>query len=276
MDVLKNSWMQLQDSFPTLFALTLNITAALAILITGLMLAGFFKRKLRKSKVGGSHIDATLRSVLASAIFYIIAAMTIYAVLRKIGVDAASLLAVFGAAGLAIGLALKDTLSNIASGVMLLVLRPMQIGEYIDTPNIEGTIIEIGLFATTLKNAEGVFVYVPNAQIWNARLTNFDRHDERRLIVDIGVGYETDLRTAQKLLIDTMTAHPNVDELPAPPECHVMNFEDSAIILSCRCWLPAENWLANTSDIRIAIKAALDETGINIPYPQRVITTKST
>jgi small conductance mechanosensitive channel len=271
----KNHFVMMREDFPLILSGTLTVTAALAILILGWLIAKVVRRGLQNPKFGGSRIDATLRPVLASSIFYVIIAMTIYAFLTKLGIPSSSLLAVFGAAGLAIGLALKDTLSNIASGVMMLTLRPLQVGEFIDTPNAIGTVQEIGLFATSIKNMEGLFIYVPNSQVWQARVTNFGRHTERRLTVDIGVGYETDLEKAQAILLDVMRANPLVQELPTPPECYVMAFGDSAITLSSRCWLPAADWLKNTSDIRIAMKQALDKSGIEIPFPQRVVTTKA-
>ena len=201
--------------------------------------------------------------------------MAIYAFLSKLGVPATSLLAIFGAAGLAIGLALKDTLSNIAAGVMLLVLRPLSVGEYVDTSSYAGSVKEIGLFATTLINSEGMFVYVPNSEVWRNRLENYSRHSERKFIETIGVGYESDLQKTKQLLLGVMQAAPDMMNEPSPPECYVTNFGESAIIISCRCWLPADQWMLRTSNLRIAIKEALDKEGIDIPYPQRVVTTKA-
>ncbi len=271
MSALTDNWLQLRQAFPLLTAFAINLIAAFAILFAGLIIARWIRKRLRKSKIGGSHVDATLRPALASAFFYVFIAMTLYAFLRKLGVDAASLLAIFGAAGLAIGLALKDTLSNIASGVMLLVLRPLEVGEHVDTAHYSGTVQEIGLFATIFKNSEGLYIYVPNSTVWNSRLTNFDRHIERRLTVNIGVKYDTDLETARDILLAVMNEHEAVQELPAAPECWVINFGESAITLSSRCWLPAQNWTSNGSDIRIKLKTALDKAGIEIALPQRVI-----
>ena len=275
MEQLTEYWAQAREKFPELLNFAMNIAAALVILFIGLLIARWMRRRLRSSKVGTAHIDATLRPVIATSVFYVIIAMTIYAFLTKLGVPATSLLAVFGAAGLAIGLALKDTLSNIAAGVMLLVLRPLQVGEFVDTSAYAGTVQEIGLFATTLKNIEGLYIYVPNSEVWRNRLQNFARHSERRFMENIGVGYDSDLKKTQALILDVLRQAPDVQELPTPPECYVMSFGDSAISISCRCWLPADNWLYRASNLRIAIKAALDKEGIEIPFPQRVVTTKS-
>jgi small conductance mechanosensitive channel len=275
MENIADYWVQARQKFPELLNFGMNIAAAIVILIIGVMMARWMRKRLLNSKMTNNHVDATLRPVIATSLFYLILAITIYAFLTKLGVPSTSLLAVFGAAGLGIALALKDTLSNIAAGVMLLFLRPLEIGEFVDTANFAGTVQEIGLFATTLKNLEGLYIYVPNREVWRNRLQNFARHTERKFIETIGVGYNSDLKKTQDIVLNILNNVADVKQLPSPPECYVMNFGDSAITLSCRCWIPADNWLARTSDIRIAIKAAFDAEGIEIPFPQRVVTTKA-
>lgn len=262
---------------PALGWLNIPIVWASLILILGWALAKFIRRTINKINLPGASDAATrtVRPVLAAVSSYIIILCSIYAALTKLGVPTGGLLAAFGGAALAIGLALQSTLSNIASGVMLLVLHPIRVGEYIETPVSNGTIVRIGLFSTTLKNSEGVTIYIPNSEIWKSRIQNFARHDFRKLFVDIGVGYDTDLKFAQDLLIQVMSANDKVYTEPTPPECYVTSFGESAINLSCRCWLPAAEWAQNTSDIRIALKTALDQANIEIPYPQRVIKNKA-
>ena len=275
MEQLETFLTQTREQTPRLLDLSFNVVAAFAILIVGWIVARALRRKIRKPSFGPKHLDKTLRPVIASAIFYIIFAMAIYAFLAKLGVPATSLLAVFGAAGLAIGLALKDTLSNIASGVMLLILRPLQVGDFVDTSSYAGSVEEIGLFATTLKNIEGIYIYVPNSEVWRNRLQNFSRHTERKFIETIGVGYESNLQKTKQLLLDVMKVAPDMMNEPSPPECYVTEFGESAVIVSCRCWLPSDDWMLRTSNLRIAIKEALDKEGIDIPYPQRVVMTKA-
>lgn len=271
----RSYFLMMREDFPLVLSGTLTLMAAFAILFAGWIIAKLMARAIRNPKFGGRHIDSTLRPVLASTVFYVFAAMTLYAFLTKLGVPASSLLAIFGAAGLAIGLALKDTLSNIASGVMMLTLRPLQVGDFVDTPHAIGTVHEIGLFATTIKNVEGVFLYIPNSQVWHSRVTNFGRHTERKLIVDIGVSYDADLPKVKALLLQVMNDNPLVQQTPTPPECYVMSFGDSAMSISSRCWMPAADWLKNASDMRVALKQALDNAGVEIPFPQRVMTTKA-
>lgn len=270
-------WMFAREQFPIILGISGNLFSAILILIVGITLGRWVQKRIRRSKLGGAHLDATLKPVLASAIFYVIIAMTLYAVLIKVGVPPSSLIAVFGAAGLAIGLSLKDTLSNIASGLFLLVLRPIKVGEFVDLPNTSGGVIEIGLFATTLKTAEGMYQYVPNSKVWEGRIQNYARHSKRQLRIDIGVSYDTDLRRAQSLILDILNAAPDriLDESISPPEVFVMNFGDSAIDLNCRVWLPSDRWFHRASDLRIEIFEALGKANIEIPFPQHVVTMKS-
>jgi small conductance mechanosensitive channel len=282
MEQIQNLWTQATEQFPILLGFGTTILSALAILILGWIVARWFRKRLRNIKLGRHEIDPTLRPILASAVFYVIMAMTLYAFLIKLGVPPTSLIAVFGAAGLAIGLALKDTLSNIAAGVLMLILRPLSVGDFISTGNNSGTVMEIGLFATTLKTADGLFIYIPNSAVWPNHIQNFGRHSIRKAIVDIGVAYDTDLKHTQSLLLSCLEKTPDLltynetghSPAPSAPEVYIMNFGDSAITLSCRCWLPADNWLQRMSDLRTTIKSTLDEAGIDIPFPQRVVTMK--
>lgn len=276
MDKALEYWTLLQEKFPFVLGISGNLLSALLIFIVGIMVGRWVQKRIRRSKIGGSHLDATLKPVLASAIFYVIVAMTLYAVLIKVGVPASSLIAVFGAAGLAIGLSLKDTLSNIAAGLFLLFLRPIKVGEFVDLPNSSGTITEIGLFATTLRTAEGLYQYVPNSKVWDGRIQNYARHNMRQFRLDIGVSYDTDLRQAQSVMVETLSAAKDriTDTPPTPPEAFVMSFGDSSVNFNCRVWLPGDNWFNRASDLRIEIFEALGKADIEIPFPQRVVTMK--
>ncbi len=293
MEKFAERWAALRDGFPILLGWGGNALSALVILVIGIMIGRWLSRRMRRTNLGGHHLDATLRPVLASTLFYVILAMTIYAVLMRLGVPATSLLAVFGGAALAIGLALRETLSNIAAGVMLLFLRPLQVGDFVDIGSSQtmGTVEEIGLFTSTIRNMENIAVYIPNSSIWGNRVQNFGRHAIRKAIVEIGVGYDTDLDRAVEVLTDVLDNQPGLlpfssdaastvpsieggappPSAPTPPEVYVMSFGDNAIILSCRCWLPSDTWLKRASALRTDIKRALDREGIEIPFPQRVV-----
>ncbi|MEP4052656.1 MAG: mechanosensitive ion channel domain-containing protein [Litorimonas sp.] len=275
MDTVLEYWTSASETFPFVLGLTVNLVSALCIFIIGMIVGRYVRKRIRQSKIS-SHLDATLKPVIASAFFYVIIAMTLYAVLIKIGVPASSLIAVFGAAGLAIGLSLKDTLSNIASGIFLLVLRPIEVGEFVDLPTTSGTVIEIGLFATTLKTAEGLYQYVPNSKVWEGRIQNYNRNETRQFRLDVGVSYDTDLRNAQAVILDVLSgAKDRIIDAPSRPEVFVMSFGDNAVNYHCRVWLPADQWLHRTSTLRIEIFEALGKAGIEIPFPQRVVTMKT-
>ena len=268
-------WTYVREQFPFLLNISLNLISAVFIFVLGMIIGRWVQKRIRHSKVG-SHLDATLKPVVASAFFYVIIAMTVYAVLIKLGVPASSLIAIFGAAGLAIGLSLKDTLSNIASGIFLLMLRPIKVGEFVDLPNTSGTISEIGLFATTLRTAEGLFQYVPNSKVWEGRIQNYARNTTRQFRLDIGVSYDTDLRHAQSVMLEVLSeAAERITEAPTPPEVFVMSFGDSSVNFNCRVWLPSDRWFARASTLRIEIFEALGKANIEIPFPQRVVTMKT-
>jgi len=253
-------------AFPSIMLLLGNLMAGLAIFILGIFVGRWARRRIRNSDLGGVHVDATLKPVFASAIFYAIIAMTLYAVLIKVGVPASSLIAAFATAGLAIALSLKDTLSNIAAGIMLLMLRPLAVGEYVCLGDDVGTVSEVGLFATTLKTSEGLFIYIPNSRVWDRRIQNYGRHSIRKFTLDIGVAYDSDLRRAQSVILDTLSAAPDrIIDASSQPEALISKFGERAIFISCRVWLPAGSWSARTSELRLAIFEALKADGIQIP-----------
>jgi len=259
--------MNIQDllsAIPFNMTLISNICTAIIILIAGWIVAGFFRQKIRRSSLAEKTLNDTIRPVFASLVYYFILLTALYAALVKIGVTPTTLLAAFGAAGLAIALALKDTLANIAAGVMLLFIKSLQVGDYVAMPDNAGTIDEIGLFTTTLRNSEGIAVYIPNNIIWSNRVQNYNRHGERKAIIDLIVSNETDLQSAKTLLEKLLANFDGVKQQPSPPEVYVTDFTDMGIKISCRLWLPTDGWSARTSDLRIQIKTALDTAGIKM------------
>ena len=241
-----------------------NAAAALIIIIAGWMIARFFQNRIRKSSLTNKALTDTLRPVVASLVYYFILITALYAALVKIGVTPTTLLAAFGAAGLAIALALKDTLANIAAGVMLLFIKSLQVGDYVAMPDNAGTIEEIGLFTTTLRDSQGIAVYIPNNIIWSNRVQNYNRHGVRKAVIDIIVSNDTDLKAAQSLLESLLASVDDVKHEPSPPEVYVTDFTDIGIKISCRLWLPGDGWTARNSDIRIKMKSALDNAGIKL------------
>ena len=206
---------------------------------------------------------------------YGIIIITLIAVLGQFGVQTTSIIAVLGAAGLAIGLALQGTLSNVAAGVMLLLLRPFTTGDWVETGNVSGTIREVGLFTTIIDTFDNVYVSIPNSSIWNSTITNHSHYETRRIDVDIGIHYDTDLELASEVLLK-LADDDRVKNKPKAPQFLVMKYDDSAIVVRLRLYSHTKDWYALYTDLMRKLKPALDEAGIEIPYPHRVISSKNT
>lgn len=247
------------------------VFGAFAILVVGWLVARRVSRWIRQALGKQKRFDATLKPLVASLAHYTIVSVSLLAALAQFGIPTASLLAVLGAVGLAIGLALQGTLSNIAAGVMLLTLRPLRVGEYIETPENAGTVIEMGLFTTELKTLDGLYLSVPNAKIWGDRVLNFDRYPVRRINIPVGVDYGTDLEHARTVLAAALEQHPHVQTEPESPVILVTEFADSSINLLARCWITTERWQVTATELRMIIKSTLDANDISIPFPQRVV-----
>ena len=235
------SWNNISDLIMSHSTIAFNIVAAIFILLFGWIIARFFRLKIRRSTVSKRTINDTLRPVLASLVYYFIILTALYAALRQIGVEPTTLLAVFGAAGLAIALALKETLANIAAGVMLLFVRSLQVGDYVEFPGTSGTIEEIGLFSTNLRDSQGIAVYVPNNIIWSNRVHNYNRHGARKAIINIVVSYKSDLKQVKNILLSVLKSANDAQSMPTGPEVYVTDFLDRGANISCRLWLPGDN-----------------------------------
>jgi small conductance mechanosensitive channel len=199
---------------------------------------------------------------------YTIVAVTIIAVLQRFGVQTTSLIAVVGAAGLAIGLAIQGTLSNVAAGAMLLALRPFRIGDYIEAGGQGGTVREIGLFTTVMTTADLIYVAMPNSQIFGGTIINYSREPTRRLNFTVGIDYGDDIDKAQAIIVDVLKADSRVLENPAPM-APVGALGASSVDIIVRCWVPTAVYWDALFDLQKAVKQALDAGGITIPFPQQ-------
>ncbi len=246
----------------------IDVIGALAILIIGWVIAGWIRNAVDKSLNKVPNMDGTLRPFLSNLVRWIVLAFVIVAVLNQFGVETTSMIAVLGAAGLAIGLALQGTLSNVASGVMLLILRPFKAGDFITAGSLSGTIVEIGLFTSELKTAEGIYIMAPNSQIWNTTITNFSRNSTRRIDIVVGVAYDDDLDVAQKALQDLMDAQELVLKDPKS-ETMIKSLGDSSVNINMRCWVNTADYWAAFFALNKGAKAAVENAGCSIPFPQR-------
>ena len=247
-----------------------QVLGATIILIIGFYLAGKLSKLIRKKLGVFDKIDPLIVPIIGNIIRYGIIIITLIAVLGQFGVQTTSIIAVLGAAGLAIGLALQGTLSNVAAGVMLLLLRPFTPGDWVETGNVSGTIREVGLFTTIIDTFDNVYVSIPNSSIWNSTITNHSHYETRRIDVDIGIHYDTNLDLASEVLLK-LAEDERVLDKPKKPQFLVMKYDDSAIVVRLRLYSHTKDWYAVYTDLMRKLKPALDEAGIQIPYPHRVI-----
>jgi len=250
----------------------LDVLGALILVVAGWILAGWVRRALRRALLGLPRADATVAGVLSNLARYMILVLVIIAVLAQFGVQTASILAVLGTAGLAVGLALQGTLSNIAAGLMLLFLRPFKVGDYIDAEGIAGTVEEIGLFNTEFTTYDGVYRAVPNSQIWSRSILNYSRLPTRRLDLTVGVDYGDDLERALSALRDLLDGDARVLKDPEP-QVMVSELADSAVNLNLRCWMNTGDFWALKFDLTRQAKERVEAAGCSIPFPQRVVHT---
>lgn len=246
----------------------MDLLGAVVILVIGFVVAKWARRGVDKALGRARNIDGTLKPILSSLVYYTIIVLVIAAVLTKVGVETASILAALGAAGLAIGLALQGTLSNIAAGVMLLWLRPLKMGEAIDAQGIIGTVEDVGLFVTRMKRPDGVFLSVPNAQLWNKPIVNFTRNTTRRVDVIVGVSYNDDVDGALALLKALQEKDSRILKDPEP-QTMISALADSSVNITLRCWVATSDFWPVSFDLNRDAKKALEQAGYSIPFPQQ-------
>ncbi len=246
----------------------LDVVGAVLLLIAGWMVAGWVQKHTARMLGAVERVDATLLSFVTQLVRYSILILVMVAVLAQFGVQTTSIIAVLGAAGLAVGLALQGTLANIAAGVLLLFLRPFKIGEYIDAGGVAGTVREIGLFATEFESYDGIFVMVPNSQLASAAITNYSRLPTRRLDLVIGISYSDNMNQAMTVLNDLLVHDDRILKEPAH-QVMVKELADSSVNLNLRCWTKRQDYWSLLFDLTKQAKERLDKHGISIPFPQR-------
>lgn len=246
----------------------LDLVGAVLLLIGGWMIAGWVKRLLLKNLDRIQGAEPTVTRFIANLARYLLLIVALIAVLGQFGVQIASILAVLGTIGLGVGLALQGTLSNIAGGIVLLFLRPFNVGDFVEAGGNSGTVMEIGLFNTELKTFDGIFLTVPNADIAASAITNFSRHPTRRLDLALGIAYGDDIDKGLAVLNGLMEADERVLRDPAP-EVMVLSLGDSAVNLNLRCWCHTSDFWAVKWDLTHKMKVEIEAAGLSIPFPQQ-------
>lgn len=243
-----------------------RLLLALVIFVIGRWVARAITNSLKRV-MNMREVDETLVTFLANLSYAILLTAVILASLDSLGLPVTSLLAVLGAAGLAIGLALKDSLSNFAAGVMLVLFRPFSKGDFVEVAGIAGKVSEVRIFSTILITGDNKLIVIPNGQVAADTITNYTAMDKRRIDLVIGVGYDDDLKVARGVLEKVCSEHPGVLEDPAPT-IMVLELGASSVDFAVRPWSKTEDYWTVRSDILENAKAELEAAGCNIPYPQ--------
>lgn len=265
-DSINNAGGWLVRNQALLLSYAVNIVAAIAIIIVGMIVARIVSNAINRVMVA-RNIDATVADFLSALVRYGIIAFTLIAALGRVGVQTASVIAVLGAAGLAIGLALQGSLSNLAAGVLLVTFRPFRAGEYVDLGGIAGSVLNVQIFSTTLRTLDGKIVVVPNGKIIAGNIINFSREPVRRNEFIIGVAYDSDIDKVKQILTDIITSDERVLK-DRDITVRLNELGPSSINFVVRAWSNSGDLQNVYWDVLERIKREFDAQGISFPYPQ--------
>jgi small conductance mechanosensitive channel len=242
---------------------------AILILIVGRIAAGIMRRitgrVLTKAKT-----ETTIVSFVESLVYYLVLVFAILAALAKFGVQTASFVAILGAASFAVGFALQGSLANFAAGILILVLRPYKVDDFIDAAGVAGIVKHIKLFSTIIATPDNIKIMVPNGKIYGDIIKNYSGYDTRRVDLVIGISYSAPIQKAVEIAMEVMKNEPRVLDDPAP-QVAVAELADSSVNLVVRPWVDKADYWPVRFDVTRQIKEAFDANGIEIPFPQRVV-----
>lgn len=244
----------------------ISILIAVAIVVIGRIVVKWIVKLISKL-MAKAELDTILVNFACSIINAVLLLFVFIAALDQLGVNTTSLIAVLGAAGLAVGLSLQSSLQNFAAGVMMIVLRPFKIGDFIEAGGVTGVVEEISIFSTLMKTGDNREIIVPNGQIYSGAITNYSARSTRRIDMVFGIGYDDDMLVAKKIMEDILKKHKLVLDDPAPAVA-VAELADSSVNFNVRPWVNSAAYWGVRSDLIEKIKLAFDKKGISIPYPQ--------
>lgn len=244
-----------------------DIIASVFVIVIGLLLFRGFNRLIKKAPAGKFHIDDNVSSILSSAVRYGIIIICVIMILNIMGFNTTSLIAVLGAAGVAVGLALKDTLGNIAAGIVLVFLGSYRRGEFIEFDSFSGTVREVSLFTTILETPDGVYISAPNSSIWSRPLKNYSRNEKRRMELSVRISYSDSLDTAFQVLNDIVAGETRFLQEPSP-QVTLQSLQDSSVNLVIRAWVTNQQYGDVYCQQIRALKEKIEEAGLHIPFPQ--------
>lgn len=249
-----------------------HLTGALAVLVIGVILARLLSKAADRALNSADRLEPTVANFLSNIIKYALWVVVVVTVLTQFGVKTTSIIAALGGLALAVGLALQGTLSNVAAGVMILLQRPFRVGEAITAGTVTGVVQGIGLFTTEILRHDGLYVMVPNNELWNKPIINFSRMPTRRFELLIGIGYSDNIEQARKELLALAAGDERVLAEPAPV-VFVSALADSSVTIGMRVWCKTDDYLGLSWALTEAAKVRFAEVGITIPFPQREVRT---
>jgi len=245
-----------------------NVAAAAVVIIIGIAFSKGTRRLFRKAAGTGLQGEGTAASLLLAVIRYGVLIICVIMILNIFGVNTASLLALLGAAGIAVGLALKDTLGNIAAGIILLIMGSFRKGEFIEFDSFMGTVKEINLFTTILETPDGIYISAPNSSIWGVPLRNYTRNGKRRMELSIGIAYSDSVDAAFQVMQNIIAAETRFLQDPSP-QVILQSIEASSVKITIRAWASVANYWDIYWDLSKTIKTKVEAAGLHIPLPQR-------
>lgn len=245
----------------------LKILAAIIIFVVGRWIAKALKNMIKRMMTKGN-VDEILVSFVGNLTYIALLAFVIIAALNQLGIQTTSFIAIIGAAGLAIGLALQGSLANFAAGVLMIIFRPFKVGDYIEGAGVAGAVEKVHIFTTQLKTPDNKTIIIPNAKIMGDNITNYSAKDTRRVDMVIGVGYGDDLKKVREILEDILANDHRILKDPAPT-IGVLELGDNSVNFAVRPWVKREDYWGAYFDVTETVKRRFDEEGISIPYPQR-------
>lgn len=244
----------------------LKILFAIAIFVIGKWIAKWLTN-VSKKLMEKANVDKTLTSFIGSLVYVLLMVFVILAALSKLGINTTSFIAVLGAAGLAVGLALQGTLANIGAAVLIIIFKPFKVGDFVEAGGALGTVEEINMFSTIFKTGDNKVVIVPNSAVIGGKITNYSAKETRRVDWVFGIGYEDDLKLAKNILEDIIDKDERVLKEPASLVA-VSELADSSVNFTVRAWVKSADYWGVYFDIIEKVKLTFDEKGISIPYPQ--------
>ena len=244
-----------------------NLIMALVIFIVGRWLAKTI-RNIVKRLMNKAEMDEILTNFVGNMLYFALLIVVVIAALDQLGINTTSVMAIFAAAGLAVGLALKDSLSNFAAGVMLVFFKPFKAGDFIEAAGITGVVEQLRIFSTVMRTGDNREITIPNSHIYGGTIVNFSARDTRRIDLVFGIGYEDNLKQAKALIEEAMNEDERILKDPAPVIL-LMELADSSVNFAVRPWVNSGDYWVVRSDLMERVKEKFDTNGISIPYPQQ-------